>query len=92
MALKIHPLDSLLDPEGTGRSAILYLGYIKVNLQLPGIRGYNEDILFFVILTMTYAEKVPVVVGSQAIMVIMKGELERVTVTWRQFHLSVVMF
>ena len=38
--------------------AIPYLGYIEVNLQIPGIRGYNEDVMLLVILTMIYAEKV----------------------------------
>ena len=45
MSLKIHPLDRLLELEGTGGPAILYLGYVEVNLQIPGIRGYNENIL-----------------------------------------------
>ena len=39
MALMVHPLDQLLELEGTGGSAIPYLGYVEVNLQIPGIRG-----------------------------------------------------
>ena len=31
-----------------------YLGYIEVNLQIPGMKGYNEDILLLVIPTTTY--------------------------------------
>ena len=58
MALEIHPLDRLLDLKGMGRMAILYLGYVEVNLQIPGIRSYNEDVLMLVIMTMTYAKKV----------------------------------
>ena len=65
--LKIHPLDRLLELEGTGHSAILYLGYVEVNLQIPGNRGYNENILLLVILTMTYSEKVLVMMGSKII-------------------------
>ena len=44
---------------------------------------------------MTYSEKVPVMVGSKIIDrvmgMIMKGQLVRATVTWRQAHFSVVM-
>ena len=39
MAIKDHPLDKLLKLEGTGGSAIPYLGYVEVNLQISGIRG-----------------------------------------------------
>ena len=37
MTMKVHPLDKLLELEGTGGSAIPYLGDVEVNLQIPGI-------------------------------------------------------
>ena len=77
LTLQIQTLGRLLELEGTGGSAIPYLGYIQVNLWIPGIKNYNEDILLLVIPTMTYSEKVPVMVGSkiidQAMGVITKG-------------------
>ena len=86
----VHSLNWLLELEDTGGSAILYLGYVEVNLQIPGIRGYNEDILLLVILTTTYSEKVLVMVGSKlidrAMGMIMKGELARSTAMWKQVH------
>ena len=95
MALKVHPLDRLLELEGTNGSAIPCLGYVEVNLQILGIRGYNEDILLLVILTMTNSEMLLVMVGSKiidrAMGMIMKGELARATVTWKQAYFSVVM-
>ena len=88
MDLKVHPLDGLLKLEDTGRATIPYLGYVEVNMQIPGIRGYNEDIILLVILTTAYAEKVPMTVGSKiinrAMTIIMKEALARATVTWRQ--------
>ena len=45
LTLQIQPLGRLLELEGTGGSAILYLGYIGVNLQILGIKNYNEDVL-----------------------------------------------
>ena len=65
--LKIQPLGQLLELEGTGGAAIPYLRFVEVNLQILGIRGYNEDVLLLVILTTTYSEGVPVVVGSKVI-------------------------
>ena len=67
MALWVQPLDSLLELEGTGSSAIPYLGYVEVSLQILGIKGYNEDILLLVIPMMIYAKKVLVMVGSKII-------------------------
>ena len=81
----VHPLDRLLELEGTRGSAIPYVGYVEVNIQIPGIRGYNEDVLLLVILTITYCEKVPVMVRSKfndrAMGMIMKGEIVMATTT-----------
>ena len=67
LGLKIQPLGQLLELEGTGDAAIPYLRFVEVNLQIPGIRGYNEYVLLLAIPTMAYAEGVPVMVGSKII-------------------------
>ena len=67
MALKVHSLNRLLELEGTRGPAIPYLGYIEVNLKIQGIKSYNEDLLLLVILTLTYSEKVSVMVGPKII-------------------------
>ena len=68
---------------------------MEVNLQTPGIRNYNEDVLLLVIPITTYSEKVPVVVGSKiidkALSVMTTGELAKVTTTWQQVHFGAVM-
>ena len=93
--MQIQPLGRLLELEGTGGSATPYLGYVEVNLQIPGIKNYNEDVLLLVIPTTTYSEKVQVVVGSKiidwAMGVITKGDLVKATMTWRQAHFGAVM-
>ena len=95
MALQVNPLDRLLKLEGTSKAVMQYLGYVEVNLQIPGISSYNEGVVLLVILTMTYAEKVPVKVGSKIIDrakgLITKGELAKATVTLRQNQFSAVM-
>ena len=94
MTLKVHLLDRLLGLQGTGGSAIPYLGYVEVNLQIPGIRGYNEDVLLLVIPITPYSEKLLVMVGSKIIDSVMgmitKGELVRATTTWKKAHLPTV--
>ena len=65
MTVKVHPLDRLLELDGTRGSAIPYLGYVEFNLQILGIRGYNEDVLLLVILTTTCSKKIPVMLGPK---------------------------
>ena len=81
LVLQIQPLGLLLELEGTGGSTIPYLGFVEVNLQMLGIKNYNEDVLLLVIPTKTHIEMVPVVVGSKiidrAMSMMTKGELTR---------------
>ena len=95
LAMEIQPLGWLLELEGTGGSAIPYLGFVEVNLKIPGISCYNEDVLLLVIPTTTYFKMVLVVVGSKiidrALGLITKGELEKATMTRRQAHFGTVM-
>ena len=68
---------------------------MEVNLQIPGIKNYNEDVLLLVIPTMTYSEMVLVMVGSKitdrAMSLMTKGELTKATAMRRQAHFGAVM-
>ena len=59
---------------------------MEVNLQIPGITNYNEDVLLLVIPTMTYSEMVPVMVSSKiidrALSIMTKEELAKATMMW----------
>ena len=93
--LEIQPLGRLLELEGTGGAAIPYLRFVEVNLQIPGVRRYNEDVLLLAIPTTTYSERVPVMVGSKIIDKTLScmtvGELAKATATWQQAHFGAVM-
>ena len=67
LTLQIQPLGQLLELEGMGGAAIPYLRYVEVDLQIPGIKGYNEDVLLLVIPITTYSKAVPVLVGTKII-------------------------
>ena len=68
---------------------------MEVNLQIPGIQGYNEDVLLLAIPTTAYAERVLVIVDSKIIDraqgCMTAGELARATVTWQQAHFGAIM-
>ena len=93
--LEIQPLRQLLELEGTGGAAIPYLRFVEVNLQIPGIRGYSEDVLLLAIPTTAYAEGVLVMVGSKIIdrapSCMTAGELAHTNATWQQAHFGAVM-
>ena len=95
LGLEIQPLGWLLELEGTGSAAIPYLRFVEVNLQILGIRRYNEDVLLLAIPTMAYSERVPVVVGSKiidkALGCMTVGELAKATATWQQARFGAVM-
>ena len=78
-----------------GAAAIPYLGFVEVNLQIQGIKSYNEDVVLLVIPTMTYSKIVLVVVGTKiinkALSLMTMGELAKATMTWRQAHFGAVM-
>ena len=95
LALPIQPLGWLFELEGTWEAAIPYLGFMEVDLQIPEIRNYNEDVLLLVMPTTTYSKMVLVVVGSKiidkALSLMTVGELSVATTTWRQAHFGAVM-
>ena len=86
MGLKIQNLESLLDIEGGGGIAILYIGYVEVNLQIPEIRNYNEDALMMVMNDSRYGDKVPFAIGTihihAALKEMTKEEWDNMTLSW----------
>ena len=95
LTLQIQPLGQLLELEGMGGAAIPYLGFVEVNLQILGLKGYSKDVLLLVIPTTTYSKAVLVVVGTKIInkapSLMTVGELAKATATWRKANFGAVM-
>ena len=61
-------MDLLVPIEGCGRLGIIYLGYVEIKMQIPGINSSKEDVLMLVSHTTTcYHQQVPFQVGSRII-------------------------
>ena len=45
LGLPFRQLESLLEIEGSGGIDVPYLGYAEVNLKVPGVKTFDEDIL-----------------------------------------------
>ena len=63
LGLKIHQLDRILGFEATGGGGIPYMGYIEVNLKIPEIKEFDEDVLMLVTEDRTYAQHVLIQLG-----------------------------
>ena len=63
LGLKIHQLDRILRFEATGGGDIPYRGYVELNLRIPEIKTFNEDMPMLVIEDSAYAQNVPIQLG-----------------------------
>ena len=64
LGLPFRQLESLLEIEGSGGIDMPYLGYTEVNLKVPGVKAFNEDILVVIQNDSTYSARVPVALGT----------------------------
>ena len=62
--LPIWQLQQLLDFEGFRGIDIPCIGYTQIQLQIPGVKDYDKDILVFIQKDSCYSEHVPVILGT----------------------------
>ena len=63
LGLPFRQLESLLEIEGSRGIDVPYLGYTEVNLKVPGVKAFNEDILVVIQNDSAYSARVPVALG-----------------------------
>ena len=64
LGLKVQQLHTFLDLEGTGGLEIPYEGYAELNLDIPKVKGFKEDVLMLVVQDSEYGKRVPVAIGT----------------------------
>ena len=93
LGLPCRQLQQLLEIEGSRGIDVPYLGYTEVNLQVPGVKALNEDILVVIQNDIAYSSQVPITLGTLHIdMVIEKAtskELQNLVKEWKTGILSV---
>ena len=63
--IQIHPLDKLVEIEGTGGDIIKYIGYIEATLILPlGSQSFETEALLLVLPSTDYQQRVPIAIGT----------------------------
>ena len=63
--IQIHPLDKLVEIEGTRGDIIKYIGYIEATLILPlGSQSFETEALLLVLPSTDYQQRVPIAIGT----------------------------
>ena len=87
LGLKIQNLQTLLGLEGAHGGEVPYLGYTELQLQIPGVPGFMQDVLMLVVPDMNYNSMVPVTIGTLHIDMILesatKEELDKLSKQWK---------
>ena len=87
LGLKIHQLDRILRFGSTEEGDIPYGGYVEVNLKIPEIKAFNEDVLMLVIEDSAYAQCVPLQLGmlhiDRALDLISNKEIKTWSTKWK---------
>ena len=85
--LDIHSLDNLLDIEGSSGVSVPYIGYVEVNLKIPEVKAYNEDVLMMVMNDSRYGDIIPFAIGTihthSALEVITDNEWKNLSLAWK---------
>ena len=72
--------------EGLGGITVPYLGYVEATLNIPEVKAFQEDCLFLVVNDHTYGKRVPIMIGTLHIDMIIdratKEELEWISIAW----------
>ena len=87
LGLELKGLDTL-KLRGWGGVEAPYLGYTECRLEIPEIKGFNEDVLMLVVNDTEYGARIPVLLGTLHInMILDKATLEEIKnlpAAWRR--------
>ena len=91
LKLPIKHLQTLIPMEGSGGSTVPYLGYVEATLNIPEVKAFQEDCLFLVMNDHAYGKRVPIMIGTLHIDMIIdqatEEELEQISIAWDQGQL-----
>ena len=88
MGLEIKQLQTILGLEASGGGDVPYEGYVELNLDIPEVTKFKEDILILVVQDSAYGDRVPVAIGTLHIDMVLevatKEELENIGRKWQR--------
>ena len=90
-------MDYPLNLIGLGGKHTSPLGFVILHMQVRGIAGYDEDMVFLVVLDESeFGHRVPLVIGTykigRIIKVIQESEIDRLSMPWATARLACLLF
>ena len=88
--LKLEPkqLQSILQIEGSGGLEVPYLGYVEVQLKIPEVKAFDQDVLLLIVPDSTHTQYTPITLGTlhidMAIKLATEKELETLNKQWQR--------
>ena len=77
-----------------GGELVAYEGYVEVNLKVPRVSAFTEDVLMLVNGS-AYSKRVPIALGTihvdQVLQLIKDWELKKLTESWQRSKLAMVL-
>ena len=64
--LKLEPkqLQSILWIEGSGGLEVPYLGYVEVQLKIPEVKAFDQDVLLLIVPDSAHTQYTPITLGT----------------------------
>ena len=88
--LNLEPkhLQSILQFEGSGGLEVPYLGYVEVQLKIPEVEAFDQDVLLLIVPDSTHTQYTPITLGTlhidMAIKLGTEKELETLNKQWQR--------
>ena len=88
--LKLEPkqLQSILHIEGSGGLEVPYLGYVEVQLKIPEVKAFDQDVLLLIVPDSAHTQYTPITLGTlhidMAIKLATEKELETLNKQWQR--------
>ena len=86
--LKLEPkqLQSILQIEGSGSLEVPYLGYVEVQLKIPELKAFDQDMLLLIVSDSAHTQYTPITLGTlhidMAIKLATEKELKTLNKQW----------
>ena len=88
LGLEVKHLQTILDLEASGGGDVPYEGYVELNLDIPEMAKFKEDVLMLVVEDSPYGKRVPVAIKTLYIYMVLdvatREELENILRKWQR--------
>ena len=79
-------IQSILQIEGSGGLEVPYLGYVEVQLKIPEVKAFDQDVLLLIVPDSAHTQYIPITLGTLHMDMAIKlaTELETLNKQWQR--------